>query len=186
MPQLDSLTYSAQFVYLLISFIGVYILTLQWIIPSVSTTQKLRQKLNTVALLDSKLDSFLDERTSTVPDLASKLACLARKCEAESFGLNLNLTQNQVKMINTYELLAVENLEYYAVPQSGWLGSSRMTQVCNTMLQQKVICADVIHMANDGILNDIDLVDIQDKDITFSYIAGCRDSLDSSDSSEVA
>jgi hypothetical protein len=166
MPQLDSLTYCAQFVYLLISFIGVYILTLQWIIPSVATTQKLRQKLNTVALLDSKLDS----RISTV------------ECEAKGRGFNSKLTQNQVDMINTYELLAVENLEYYAVPQSGWLGSLRMIQVCETVLQQKIICAHMTHVPNERIPNDIHLVDMQDKDINFSYFVDCADSLDSSDS----
>ena len=45
MPQLDTLTYFSQYVYLVGTFIAVYIFVLRYIMPLVITTFKLRQKL---------------------------------------------------------------------------------------------------------------------------------------------
>ena len=55
MPQLDALTYFSQFVYLLITFVGCYVFVLVTIIPKVVGLLKLRQKLNTIAQVTSKL-----------------------------------------------------------------------------------------------------------------------------------
>lgn len=55
MPQLDALTYFSQYVYLLFSFVAVYALTLNTILPNVVCVSKLRQKLNSVARVGSKL-----------------------------------------------------------------------------------------------------------------------------------
>jgi hypothetical protein len=57
MPQLDALTYFSQFIYLLISFIAVYIFILNTIIPKIVSAQKIRQKVNSVANLNSKLNA---------------------------------------------------------------------------------------------------------------------------------
>jgi hypothetical protein len=126
MPQLDSLTYCAQFVYLLVSFIGVYILTLHSIIPAVAATEKLRQKLNTVAVLVDKCDNAL-----------------------------ISLTQNAGvdEVVNTYELLVAGNLTHYAIPQKSWLTAVRMTQLCHTLLQKKSLCVRTIYMANLPVTN---------------------------------
>ena len=60
MPQLDVLTYFSQFVYLLISFIAVYMFLLNTVIPKIVSAQKLRQKVNSVSRLTEKLnDAFL-------------------------------------------------------------------------------------------------------------------------------
>ena len=59
MPQLDALTYFSQFVYLLISFIAVYLFVLNTVIPKVHSALKLRQKVNTVARLTKTLESIL-------------------------------------------------------------------------------------------------------------------------------
>lgn len=55
MPQLDALTYFTQYVYLLISFVAAYAFVLNSIIPKVVSAQKLRQKLNSVAVVSDKL-----------------------------------------------------------------------------------------------------------------------------------
>lgn len=55
MPQLDALTYFSQWVYLLLTFVGCYIFVLVTIIPKVVGLLKLRQKLNTIAQVTSKL-----------------------------------------------------------------------------------------------------------------------------------
>ena len=55
MPQLDALTYFTQYIYLYISFVAAYAFVLNSIIPKVVSAQKLRQKLNSVAVVSSKL-----------------------------------------------------------------------------------------------------------------------------------
>lgn len=55
MPQLDALTYFSQYIYLYISFVAAYAFVLNNIIPKVVSAQKLRQKLNSVAVVRSKL-----------------------------------------------------------------------------------------------------------------------------------
>ena len=55
MPQLDTLTYFSQFIYLLISFIAVYVFLLNTVIPKIVSAQKLRQKMNSVSSLTAKL-----------------------------------------------------------------------------------------------------------------------------------
>jgi Plant ATP synthase F0 len=56
MPQLDALTYFTQFVYLLLSFVASYMFALNFVIPKIISAQKLRQKLNSIAQVTSKLD----------------------------------------------------------------------------------------------------------------------------------
>jgi hypothetical protein len=57
MPQLDVLTYFSQFVYLLISFIAVYVFIHSTVIPKIVSAQKLRQKVNSVSRLTAKLNA---------------------------------------------------------------------------------------------------------------------------------
>lgn len=109
MPQLDVLTYGSQFIYLVISFVAVYILTLRLIIPSLVAIQKLRQKLNTVASLNSKLN---------------------RSAEAFSPVFDDDLYY-------AYEGLANENLSHYAKPQKPWLTCKRMAQICQAQYEKK-------------------------------------------------
>nr|YP_025781.1 ATP synthase F0 subunit 8 [Tupiella akineta]AAQ18740.1 ATP synthase F0 subunit 8 [Tupiella akineta] len=46
MPQLDTLTYFTQFVFLLVSFIYIYYFVITYIIPNTLTARKLRAKFN--------------------------------------------------------------------------------------------------------------------------------------------
>lgn len=55
MPQLDYFCYFSQFIYLLISFIGVYVLSLTIVLPQLVAIVKLRQKLNSLVQLSSNL-----------------------------------------------------------------------------------------------------------------------------------
>lgn len=107
MPQLDTLTYGSQYVYLVISFLAVYVFTVQFIIPLLVAIQKLRQKLNTVASLNSKLQ---------------------RKTQAFS---ECN------ELFQSYESLACDNMSHYAKPRKPWLTTMRMAQLCQTYVQAK-------------------------------------------------
>jgi len=109
MPQLDVLTYGSQFIYLVISFVAVYMLTLRLIIPSLVAVQKLRQKLNTVASLTSKLN---------------------RSSEAFSPVFDDDLYYAYIGLAN-------ENLSHYAKPQKPWLMCKRMAQICQAQYQKK-------------------------------------------------
>ena len=111
MPQLDALTYFSQFIYLVLSFVGVYGLALQFIIPKVVSAQKLRQKLNSVAELTAKLNQGAQDFKPVI---------------------------NDDDVTYVYEGLASENLSSYATPRKPWLICSRMTQLCAGFNQKKL------------------------------------------------
>ena len=73
MPQLDSLTYFSQYIYLLISYVAVYVFAINVIIPKIVSAQKIRQKLNSIALATQKLEqvSLDDNQWQTVDGLRS-------------------------------------------------------------------------------------------------------------------
>jgi Plant ATP synthase F0 len=62
MPQLDTLTYLTQYVFLLITFVGTYFFVLSFIIPKTLCAFKVRQKLNSlnaeVDLIDASKKSM--------------------------------------------------------------------------------------------------------------------------------
>jgi hypothetical protein len=66
MPQLDTLTYFSQFVYLCISFVLGYIFILNRVIPKMISVQKLRGKLNSLALLTWKLNGSNTDINTTL------------------------------------------------------------------------------------------------------------------------
>lgn len=80
MPQLDALTYFSQYVYLLITFVSVYVFVLHFIIPKVASTLKLRQKLNSINLLTTKLQHSpgLRFQTQTEPQAPANAALFAQ------------------------------------------------------------------------------------------------------------
>jgi hypothetical protein len=73
MPQLDQLSYLSQFVFLLISFLGVYVLVLRNIVPVILTAVKLRRKLNTITSLTSKLERLDFENNRKLLEVHDKL-----------------------------------------------------------------------------------------------------------------
>lgn len=118
MPQLDVLTYGSQFIYLVISFVAVYILTLHLIIPSLVAVQKLRQKLNTVV-------NSLNEK-------------LNHSAEALSPNFDSDLHY-------AYEDLAKENLSHYAKPLKPWLMCKRMAQICEAQYEKKDLIVQTLN-----------------------------------------
>lgn len=76
MPQLDALTYFSQYVYLLISFVGTYVLVTTFVIPNLVALLKLRQKLNSLSSLTGSLMDASTPNTETcqLDDYAERLA----------------------------------------------------------------------------------------------------------------
>ena len=76
MPQLDALTYFSQYVYLLISFVGTYVLVTTFVIPNLVALLKLRQKLNSLTSLTGSLTggSVSVAETCAPDDYAERLA----------------------------------------------------------------------------------------------------------------
>lgn len=64
MPQLDTLTYFTQYVFLLITFVGTYFFVLSFIIPNTLCAFKVRQKLNSLSIEIDLVDAS-EESTST-------------------------------------------------------------------------------------------------------------------------
>jgi len=54
MPQLDTLTYFSQYIWLVITFVSVYYFVIEFIIPSTASALKLRSKLNSFKLLKNR------------------------------------------------------------------------------------------------------------------------------------
>lgn len=109
MPQLDSQTYFSQFVYLIISFVAVYILILNFILPRVVAVQKMRQKLNSIATAVAKLDrAASDELGHPVEVLRSakwqSAAKLAEKWPSSARSLQIQRALTFKKSLCTYVL----------------------------------------------------------------------------------
>jgi F0F1-type ATP synthase membrane subunit b/b' len=71
MPQLDKLTFLSQLFWLIITFSSLYIVSVKWILPSVSTILKVRKtQLNNyekqVSSLDTETQKVISEHDNTV------------------------------------------------------------------------------------------------------------------------
>lgn len=64
MPQLDTLTYLTQYVFLLVTFVGTYFFVLSFIIPKTLCAFKIRQKLNSLNIEVDLIDTS-KQSTST-------------------------------------------------------------------------------------------------------------------------
>jgi ABC-type uncharacterized transport system YnjBCD substrate-binding protein len=122
MPQLDALTYFSQYIYLLISFVAVYIFVLNFIMPKVVSTLKLRQKLNSLNLLSNKLN-----QPSLQVYERSKLQTLFTHYDQL---LNHNWKTNTTKQKNDM------------------LQSVRAMQFCMTFRLKKLFCDNVVRKIN--------------------------------------
>jgi Plant ATP synthase F0 len=118
MPQLDALTYFTQYVYLVITFVGVYIFVLNFIMPQVISILKLRQKLNSLDLLNNKLN----QPSMQVYD-GSKLKPL--------------FTQYDQLIDNNWKLSTSKQTERM-------VQSARVMQFCTTLRLKKLFCHNII------------------------------------------
>lgn len=122
MPQLDSLTYFSQYVYLLISFIAVYMFVLHFIMPNVVATLKLRQKLNSLNLLNNKLTEQPSIAQATFDD-----------------------NSKQQALFSSYEQLVTNNWKLTTTKQKhSMLVSARAMQYSATFRLKKLFCDNVV------------------------------------------
>lgn len=119
MPQLDALTYFSQYIYLVLTFVGVYIFVLQFIMPQVLSAFKLRQKLNSLHLLSTKLEA---------PSLKYQDTCLEK--------LNTN-----------YDTLTSNLWNLGSSKQSHTkITSARTMQFCNTWTLKKMGLKNILRV----------------------------------------
>lgn len=104
MPQLDTLSYFPQFIFLLISFLSIYYLVVTFILPNTISAGKLRAKFNSQSEKNS--DSFgLAETSNQSTQLKEKvftltleaLMTLARKSASLSTLEELNIANKNDK-----------------------------------------------------------------------------------------
>ena len=116
MPQLDTLTYLTQYVFLLITFVGTYFFVLSFIIPKTLCAFKIRQKLNSLNV-DVDLANASNDSTSTFLQY-NELICRNWRIETAKIAPSLL--------------------------GSPWLVSARALQLTQVMRLKKLLCTHMV------------------------------------------
>lgn len=120
MPQLDLLTYFHQYVYLVITFVAVYLFVLSFIIPKMVSALKIRRKLNSLNQLSSKLNPHVH-------------------IEQQKTGTSFN------PLLEHYDHLLMHNWKaMLAKKKKDWLDSTRAVQLCQTLKLKKLFAHSII------------------------------------------
>jgi hypothetical protein len=116
MPQLDTLTYLTQYVFLLITFVGTYFFVLSFIIPKTLCAFKIRQKLNSLNIEVDLID-------------ASK--------QSTSTFLQYNELINSNWRVETAKISR-------SLLGGGWLASARALQLTQIIRLKKLLCTHTV------------------------------------------
>ena len=116
MPQLDTLTYLTQYVFLLITFVGTYFFVLSFIIPKTLCAFKIRQKLNSLNVEVDLID-------------ASK--------QSTSTFLQYNELINSNWRVETAKISP-------SLLGGRWLASARALQLTQVMRLKKLLCTHTV------------------------------------------
>lgn len=120
MPQLDLLTYFHQYVYLIITFVAVYLFVLSFIIPKIVSALKIRRKLNSLNLLSSKLNPSVLVEQQKISKITNPL-----------FGHYDHLLTHNWKTV-------------LAKRKKDWLDSTRALQLCQTLKLKKLFAHNIV------------------------------------------
>nr|YP_009560609.1 ATP synthase FO subunit 8 [Ulva compressa]ARO34882.1 ATP synthase FO subunit 8 [Ulva compressa]ATP01474.1 ATP synthase FO subunit 8 [Ulva compressa]AZP40163.1 ATP synthase FO subunit 8 [Ulva compressa]AZT79216.1 ATP synthase FO subunit 8 [Ulva compressa]QDF43120.1 ATP synthase F0 subunit 8 [Ulva compressa] len=146
MPQLDSLTYFSQYVYLLVTFSAVYYYVLYFIIPKIVSTLKIRQKLNSLNLSQAESHKNTPQQHPGGSDSAQLLDVLSQHykgsrpsalTETGNAALQYNHLLNQAWLANTSQANAVESA-------NKWLISTVALQLAHNLRFKKLLCDHIV------------------------------------------
>lgn len=132
MPQLDTLTYLTQYIYLLISFVAVYFFVLSFIIPKTLCSLKVRQKLNslnTTGINGDKKVRAIDSNSNS-----------SLNSESIIIFLQYNDLLNSNWAVETAKTGSAESL----LKLSQWLISVRALQLAQVMRLKKLLCEHTV------------------------------------------
>ena len=136
MPQLDTLTYLTQYVYLLITFVAVYFFVLSFIIPKTLSSLKVRQKLNSLNTTDpvdgvNKVKA-IDSREKSASSSAAEPILIFLQYNSL---LNNNWAAETAKTGQGADSL---------LKLSRWLISVRALQLAQVMRLKKLLCEHTV------------------------------------------
>jgi hypothetical protein len=118
MPQLDTLTYFSQYVWLVITFASVYYFVIDLIIPSTASALKLRSKLNSSKLFESNtVDAFAE----SAPDLLNSID---------------HVESNQMAC-DSWSCTTIVDHDFSLVQTGDWLKTSSTHQQMECLLAKK-------------------------------------------------
>lgn len=146
MPQLDALTYFSQYVYLLITFSAVYYYVLNFIIPKIVGTFKIRQKLNSLnrnQTEDSKNSAQQQSAETTSIELLKLFSQHygterpGLSAESGNMALQYDHLLNQAWLANTTQANAVESANQ-------WLVSTVALQLAHNLRLKKLLCDHIV------------------------------------------
>lgn len=129
MPQLDTLTYLTQYIYLLSTFVAVYCFVLSFIIPKTLCSLKVRQKLNSLNSVN------LADGDKKAMDLHEK--------EADSSTI-IFLQYNNLLNNNWATETATEQGAESLLKLGQWLISVRALQLAQVVRLKKLLCEHTV------------------------------------------
>ena len=147
MPQLDVLTYFHQYIYLLVTFVAVYLFVLSFIIPTVVSTLKIRRKLNTISLITNKLNQVI---------ALSQSESFEQPSGDYSYGYGdiqtggyCNIEQQESEVVNPLfqhcDDLIIQNWKIgTAKRKKDWLLSTRTLQLSQTLRLKKLFARNIV------------------------------------------
>ncbi len=133
MPQLDTLTYLTQYIYLLITFVAVYFFVLSFIIPKTLCSLKVRQKLNSLNIADP-VDG--DKKVRAIHS--------NEKSSFNSESINIFLQYNDLLNNNWAVETAKTGSAESLLKLSRWLISVRALQLAQMMRLKKLLCEHTV------------------------------------------
>ena len=134
MPQLDTLTYFTQYVYLLITFVAVYFFVLSFIIPKTLCSLKVRQKLNSLNSINPA------DSTKKVRAIHSN-----EKSALNSESIIIFLQYNDLLNNNWAAETAKTGQETESLLKlSRWLISVRALQLAQVVRLKKLLCEHTV------------------------------------------
>lgn len=142
MPQLDTLTYFSQYVYLFSAFVAVYYFVLKFIIPYIVCTFKIRQKLNS-----------LNQENSSYEDTTDSLKLLEafRKSNSEASS-DSNIASEYSRLLykswltKTSQITTVESMNQ-------WLASILALQLAQNIRIKKILCDQIVRKITNSIVS---------------------------------
>nr|UCS09825.1 ATP synthase F0 subunit 8 [Percursaria percursa] len=154
MPQLDALTYFSQYVYLLITFGAIYYYVLNFIIPKIVGTFKIRQKLNSLNRNEAVFSVSQEKenpKKNVLPNISSSiqlLKVLQPFCTSYHYHNQKSTTAESGNVVLQYDHLLnqawLANTSQANVIKNQWLVSTVALQLAHNLRLKKLLCDHIV------------------------------------------
>jgi hypothetical protein len=154
MPQLDSLTYFSQYVYLVISFVAVYCFLLTFIVPKIVSTFKIRQKLNSLnrPIATKDVMRMKSHYPNSKNNLTLKAASFSKVPLSVAVGTSFSHYENVLYASwaetcvkpSLVSLKSTSPQGFLPIASHQWLTSMVALQYAQTLRFKKLLCNQIV------------------------------------------